>query len=123
MGTRTEMSTRTEMGMRAGAGTETRIEKRVDGGEREPGNLRNGNRGGSEDARGESMPTINQQSQSQDPTHQRDRHTMWRTESRDGRRGTGSSRAGERRRSARNPRIVVDVTWKREEAWAEGEPT
>ena len=35
------------------------------GGEKEPGNLRSGIRGGSEDARGEATPTSNQQAQPQ----------------------------------------------------------
>ena len=39
----------------------------------------------------------------------------------DGRQGTGSRRAGEGRRSARNPRRVIDAMWKTRETWADGE--
>ena len=49
------------------------------GGEREPGNLRSGNRGGSEDSRRRATPTSNQQPQPQDPTPKRDRRIILRT--------------------------------------------
>ena len=61
---------------RSGGGDKWR-EKR--GGEREPGNLRSGNRGGSEYARGGATPASNQQPQLQDPTSQQDRRIMRRT--------------------------------------------
>ena len=61
-------------------GREDGDEKRDEGGgEKEPGNLRSGNRGGSEDARRRAAPTSNQQPQPQDPTPQRGRRIMGRT--------------------------------------------
>ena len=42
-------------------------------------------------------------------------------EPRDGRRGTGSGRAEKRRRSARNPKRVIDAMWGKGETSAEGE--
>ena len=92
------------------------------GEEREPGNLRSGNRGGSEDGRGGATPTIVVTS-----NHSRKTRCPSKTvasckepEPRDGRRGTRSGKAKERRRSARNPRRVIDVMWKKGETWAEG---
>ena len=72
------MGTRAGMGARTGAGTGDG-DRDEGGGEREPGNLQSGNRGGSEDARGGAMPTSNQQPQPQDPTPQRHRRIMRRT--------------------------------------------
>ena len=55
-------------GSGSGNGRENGDENREeDGGERGPGNIRSGNRGGSENARRWAMPTSNQQPQSQDP--------------------------------------------------------
>ena len=62
----TGMGTRVGMRSRAGAGTGVGMGENGDknrdgsGGEREPWNLRSGNRGGSEDARRRATPTSNQ---------------------------------------------------------------
>ena len=57
-----------------------RDDNRDEGGEeRHTGNLRRGNKGESEDARGGAISTSNQQPQPQDPTPQRDRRIMRKT--------------------------------------------
>ena len=62
-GTGAGTGTRKSAGMSTRAGMEARTGARIieGGGKREPKNLRNGNRGGSEDARGGATPTSNQQ--------------------------------------------------------------
>ena len=65
-------------------------------GERESGNLGRDIRVGAEDARGEAMPTSIQQLHPQDPTPQRDRRTMRRTQI-PGMTGKGQDRGGRRR--------------------------
>ena len=79
--------------------------------EREPGNLRNGNSDGSEDLREGATPKSNEQPKSQDPTPQRNRRIMRRVKAqgREARDWIGS--VEEIRRSARNPRRVIDVMW------------
>ena len=84
--------------------------------------LRSGNRGngvGSEDAR--ARATINQQSQPQDPTPQRDRRSCGGPGPRGERRGTGSGRVEERGKNVRNSRKVVAAMWKMGETRAEVE--
>ena len=69
-------------GVRGGgeSGSGSRDENRdEDGGERDSGDLRKGNRGRSEDTIRHATPTSNQQLQPQDPTPQRDRRIMRRT--------------------------------------------
>ena len=61
--------------------------------EREPGNLRSGNRGGSEDARREVTTTSNRQPQPQDPTLQEDHRIMLMTRAKG--RDWGGRRRGE----------------------------
>ena len=87
-------------------------------GEREPGNLRSSNRGGSQDAR---TPTSNQQPQPQDPTPQRDRRIMLknRAQGREARYriGEGGGEAKKRKKL----RGVVDAMWETGKTWAERE--
>ena len=78
---------------------------------------------GLEDAKEGATPTSNRQPHPQDPTPQRDRRIIRGAEAHDGRRATGSGRAEERRRRARNPTrvVVVDAMRETRETWAEGE--
>ena len=77
----TGIRTRVGMGAGTGEGTEERTDENEDegGGEREPGNLRSGYRGGSEDTRRRTTPICNQQPQPQDSTPQRYRRVMLNT--------------------------------------------
>ena len=83
----------------SGNGNKNRYEG---GGEREPWNLRSGNRDGLEDARRGATPTNNQQPQPQDPTPQLDRHIMRRTRAQGrepwGRNGEGGGEAKKRKK-------------------------
>ena len=101
-----------------GNGDENRDEGR---GEREPGNQRSGSRGRCEDMRASAMPRRNQQPQPQIPTPERDVASCGKPEPKEGRQGTGSRKAEERRRKARNPKRVVDPMWKMGDTRTEGE--
>ena len=115
-GTRTGMSTRAGMGARTGAGTGTRIEMRVE---------RRDSLGTFEVVMEVLIVEVGRKTREggrrQLLTSNHSRKTRRTSETvasyegpdlRYGRRGTGSGRVEKRRRSARNPRRVVDVMWK-----------
>ena len=111
-GTRTRTRTGTRTGMRAGAGVGTgTIIERQGGGEREPGNLRSDSRVRSEDAREGATSTSNHQSQLQDPTPERDRRVMRRTnaQGREARDGVGEGGGGAKKRKKPQKNCRHDV--------------
>ena len=109
-------------GNESGNGSENGDENRAEGRERrEAGDLRSGNRGRTEDNTRRATLTSSQQPQPQALTPQRDRRIMLKTRAQGRRRGTASGRVEKRRRSARNPRGVVDAMLDTRENWAERE--
>ena len=103
------MGARAEAGTRAGTGARSRTRREI----------RVERRESLEDKRRWATLTSNQQPQPQALTPQRGRRIMLKTRAQRRRRGTASGRVGERPRSARNLRGVVDPMLDTGENWAE----
>ena len=85
------------------------------------GNLRSGNRGGSEEARRRATPASNEQPQPKNTTPQRDRRIMLRTRAQ-GQEGEGHDRGegGKETKKRKEPqREAIDAMWETGETWAE----
>ena len=98
---------------RVGGRTGTRTDKRVEGRE-SPRTYEVIEEGGSEDMRGGATPTSTLATTAAKP----DASVRPSHHAEDQSPGTGSGRAEEGRRSARNPRSVTDAMWKTGETWA-----